>query len=149
MPSFEDRTPEAATYFREAFGLEELPGRVLYRSGTYWLTSSPELLEGVTIHAVGIPLLREQRGGLKPTSFGLSLLGDRLRRGVVELGREELLALLLGRTLPREGRDGYVALRYQDEVLGCGQLKGGKLRSLIPRARRQELLSALATSQRV
>ena len=119
MPSFEDRTAEAAAYFRDEFGVEELPGRVLYRSGTYWLTSSPEL-PAAPVHAAGIPLLREQRGGLKPTSFGLSRLGALIGRGRIELTRDELSTLLLRRALPREGQSRYVALVYEGEVLGCG-----------------------------
>lgn len=144
MPGFEDRTSEAARYFRERFGVEELPGRVLQRGDSWWLTTAPEVPPGVRVHSLGVRLLRVQGRGLKPTSFGLVLLGPRIKKGRVELTREELLSLLLGRPLRREGlHPGYVALCLEGEVVGCGEVRGGVVRCHIPRGRRQELLTAL------
>lgn len=149
MPSSDDRLEEALAYLREEFGVEELPGRLVQRSGSFWLTTVREVPQGVRVHSLGVRLLRAQERGLKPTSFGLMLLGPRVRKRRVELSRGELVALLLGRSLPREGiPSGYVALCLEGEVLGCGHVKGGVLRCQIPRGRRQELLTALQAESR-
>lgn len=149
MPSSDDRDNVALALLREEFGVEELPGRLVCRSGDWWLTTAPDLPQGVRVHALGVRLLRAQARGLKPTSFGLMLLGDRIRKRRVELTREELLALLHGRPLVREGvPPGYVALCLAGEVLGCGHVKGGVLRGQIPRGRKQELLTALQAELR-
>lgn len=147
MPSLEDRTSQAATYFRDLFGVEELPGRVWERGDSWWLTTAPEVPQQVKVHSLGVRLVRLQERGLKPTSFGLMALGPRIKRRRVELNRQELLALLLGRTLSREELEpGYVALCFSGEVLGCGEVRRGVLRCHIPRGRRRELLTALQAS---
>ena len=115
----------ALALLREEFGVEELPGRLVCPSGDWWLTTAPDLPQGVRVHALGVRLLRAQARGLKPTSFGLMLLGDRIRKRRVELTREELLALLHGRPLVREGvPPGYVALCLAGEVAGLRPCKG-------------------------
>ena len=149
MPSSDEQANEALTYFRERFGVEELPGRVVERGDSLWLTTAPEVPEGVKVHSLGIRLLRKQKKSLKPTSFGLMLLGDRIRAQRVNLSRSDLENLLQGRTLTRKDlTPGYVALCFEGDVLGCGHVKGGLLRCQIPRGRRQELLIALAAERR-
>ena len=149
MPSSDEQANVALTYFRERFGVEELPGRVVERGDSLWLTTAPEVPEGVKVHSLGIRLLRKQKKSLKPTSFGLMLLGDRIRAQRVNLSRSDLENLLQGRTLTRKDlTPGYVALCFEGDVLGCGHVKGGLLRCQIPRGRRQELLIALAAERR-
>jgi len=149
LPSSDEQANEALTYFRERFGVEELPGRVVERGDSLWLTTAPEMPNGIKIHSLGIRLLRKQKKSLKPTSFGLMLLGDRIRAQRVNLSRSDLENLLQGRTLTRKDlTPGYVALCFEGDVLGCGHVKGGLLRCQIPRGRRQELLIALAAERR-
>ena len=150
MRSSDEQANEALTYFRERFGVEELPGRVVERGDALWLTTaSGELPEGIPTIAMGVRLLRRHGRGLKPTSFGLMLLGDRIRAQRVNLSRSELEALLQGRTLTRKDLPpGYVALCFEGDVLGCGHVKGELLRCQIPRGRRQELLTALSAARR-
>lgn len=147
MPSCVDRT-EAEKYLRK-FGVEEVPGTLVFRHAAFWLTTAEAIPEGVKVHAVGIRLLRVQGHLLKPTSFGLMVLGPRVKNRRVELTRQELRELLLGRPLKKPGLPhGYVALCLDGEVLGCGEVRGETLRGQIPRARRQELLIVLAQEAR-
>lgn len=149
MPSYADLPEEAEKVLRD-FGVEEIPGRLVFRHDAFWLTTAPEVPEGVRVHSVGVRLLRVQDHGLKPTSFGLMLLGERIKARRVELSREELRELLLGRPLKKPGLpQGYVALCLAGEVLGCGEVRGDTLRCQIPLGRRQELLVALAQEERV
>lgn len=144
MPSFVDLPEEAEKLLRE-FGVEELPGRLVFRHDSFWLTTAPEIPEGVRVHSVGVRLLRQKARGFKPTSFGLMILGELIKARRVEVSREELRELLLGRALKKPGLpQGYVALCLEGEVIGCGEVRGETLRSQIPLGRRQELLIALA-----
>jgi len=143
LPFYADPS-EVEKLLRE-FGVEEIPGELLFRHDAFWLTTAKEMPKGVKIHAVGIRLVRVQKIGLKPTSFGLMFLGPRIKNRRVELTREELRELLLGHPLRKPGLpQGYVALSLEGEVLGCGEVRGEVLRCQIPRARRQELLIVLA-----
>ncbi|MGB9861783.1 MAG: hypothetical protein ACPLRP_05620 [Candidatus Bipolaricaulaceae bacterium] len=148
MPYSAEFSEEVKKLLRE-FGVEELPGRLVFRHEAFWLTTALEIPENVRVHAVGVRLIRVQPHGLKPTSFGLMVLGARVRRRRVELSKEELKELLLGRTLRKPGLpQGYVALCFEGEVLGCGEVRGENLRCQIPLGRRQELLIALAYEER-
>lgn len=149
MPSYEDLLEEARRHLEE-FGVQELPGRLVLRGDSLWLTTAPEVPEDVRVHSVGVRLFRIQNHGLKPTSFGLMLLGARIKKRRVELTRAEVQELLSGRTLRRPGLpQGYVALCLEGEALGCGEVRGESLRGQIPLGRRQELLIALAQEGKV
>ncbi|MCS7240232.1 MAG: hypothetical protein NZ651_03185 [Candidatus Bipolaricaulota bacterium] len=148
MPSYADQIKEALQYLR-MFGVEEVSGQLILRHGAFWLTTASEIPEGVNIHSIGVRLLRAQEHGLKPTSFGLMLLGPKVKSRRVEVSRRELRELLLGRGLRKPGLpQGYVALCLDGEVLGCGEVRGEVLRCQIPLGRRQELLNVLTHEEK-
>ncbi len=91
----------------------------------------------------GLRAVRRTPTGLKPTSAFLVSVGPQVSRSRVSLERDALVQLLLGRRLPCEGPDGYVAVTYGRDVLGCGAVGDGTLRSLLPTGRRRELLDIL------
>lgn len=149
MPCCKDQIEQAQALLRE-FGIENVPGKLVVRGDSIWLTMAEDWPKEIRIHALGIRLFRVQPHGLKPTSFGLMLLGPKITRRRVELSRQELHELLLRQVLPKDGLpEGYVALCLDGEVLGCGEVRDGKLRSHIPRARRQELLVVLAQEEKL
>ncbi len=134
----------------QEFGVDELPGSLVVRGDAIWLTTAAGWPTEVRIHALGIRLFRIHPRGLKPTSFGLQLLGSLITARRVEVDRSELELLLLGRTIRKPGLpQGYVALCLEGEVLGCGEVRGEILRCTMPLARRQELLAALAHEARL
>jgi hypothetical protein len=97
------------------------------------------------IHALGFRAIElDQRGEPRPTNDLLRLLGQRITRGALSLGRADLLRLLESETLagPLELR-GSVALRYEGEVLGRGTASGLGVRSEIPKQRAAELGAVL------
>jgi NOL1/NOP2/fmu family ribosome biogenesis protein len=96
----------------------------------------------------GLRALRRRTDGLKPTSTFLIALGDRITASRVDLDANGLRRVLLGQRIPSDRIDGYVALCFRGDVIGCGRIRGGSLRALIPTGRRQELLGALAADPR-
>jgi len=93
----------------------------------------------------------------KPTSLGLMRFAAGARRNVVDLTRGALFDLLRGHRVDGSGPGalhrgiepvgpidgGYVALRWQGEILGCGFVDARGLRSALPHGRAQELLTCL------
>ncbi|MGY4706612.1 tRNA pseudouridine(55) synthase TruB [Candidatus Bipolaricaulota sp. J31] len=149
MRSSENWDEVARERLREQFGVEELPGRVVERARGLWLTTADFVPEGVKVHSVGIRLFYLHNRGMKPASFGLSFLGEWIRKRRVEVTLEELEKLLLGQAVEKPtAPEGYVALTYRGDVIGCGKVKEGKLSAEISKARRQELLSALPWEKR-
>lgn len=149
MPSSGSWDEAARGYLRERFGVGELPGRLVERARGLWLTTADFVPRGVKVHSVGIRLFYLHGRGMKPASFGLSFLGDRVREGRVEVDLDELEAILLGRGVEKPGLpEGYVAVVYRGDLIGCGRVKQGKLFAEISKARRRELLAAVPWERR-
>jgi len=134
----------ALEYLRESFGVEELPGKAVERARGIWLTTADFVPPGVKVHSVGVRLFYLHDRRLKPASFGLSFLEEKIRKNRVEVNLEELEILLLGHAVKKpEAPEGYVAITYGEDVIGCGKVKKGKLSAEISKSRRRELLAAL------
>ncbi len=94
--------------------------------------------------AAGIRLLRDTGIGMKPTTYGLKLVGDAITERRVELSREDLEALVFDRErLDCPFSNGYVVLVFRDTVIGCGLVTGRGLETQIPKGRAQDLASML------
>jgi NOL1/NOP2/fmu family ribosome biogenesis protein len=144
----EIETREIVAYMSERFGIpaETLADFSFLRGKrTIWIVpDSPELdgiFQELRVESAGIPLLREMTAGWKPTTAGLHFLGQKATRNVIELNDEELATFLkrglIRRVFPAER--GYVIVRYNGSVLGCGFYGGDVLRSQIPEERLRPL----------
>jgi len=96
----------------------------------------------------GLRALRRYKDDLKPTSAFLMALGHRITAARADLTARDLQQVLLGQRIPSPATlsDGYVAICYQGDVLGCGRVRSEQLQALIPTGRRRELLGVLAAN---
>ncbi len=130
-------------YLEQRFGVlrDELEKFELRKiSGDYWLCSKGSETDLET-ETEGIRFLRETGRGMKPTTYGLQILGDSIDKNIVDLDKEEFLKLLKREEMiPRRiEEEGYVALRFEGHIVGCGYYKGEKVSSRIPKGRGKEL----------
>ncbi|MFB6241778.1 MAG: hypothetical protein ABEJ36_03170 [Candidatus Nanosalina sp.] len=150
MPGSESRPEvtvgDAWSYFQERFGVsrEDLEKfEIVKRSGDFWLLSDfdePEL----EYETEGVRFLRDTGNFLKPTTYGLQVLEDKISQNQVEVGREEFLDLLNGDMIQRDLKSkGYVALEFEGKIFGCGLYKDGLVSSRIPKGRGEELKDLL------
>lgn len=141
MPASPD---EGWDYLEERFGVDRsaVQGDLRPRGDDLWLVACDDT--GLPVETAGFRCVRGLDIGLKPTTYALQFLGDRITRSRVEVDREELLTLLDGDLLDRAPSEGYVALVFRGRVLGCGLSKGGELSSRIPKARARELRPIVA-----
>jgi len=100
----------------------------------------PELeriMKQLKFESAGIPLLRTKNSMWKPTTTGLHLFGLHATRNVIDLEGEALQAFLkrevIDGSLPLE--PGFVIVRCEGKVLGCGIYGKGGLRSQLPEKR--------------
>lgn len=135
-------------YLEQRFGVsrEDLGDYGLREaSGDLWLVSSDMDTE-LEVETYGIRFIRQMKIGLKPTTYGLQLLGDRIKKNIVEVDRKELKKLLRRKEMVERNLDekGYIAIKYDSRVIGCGFYKDGKVSSRIPKGRGKELLEILS-----
>jgi NOL1/NOP2/fmu family ribosome biogenesis protein len=85
----------------------------------------------------GIRLARIYPYSLKPTTFGMQVLGRLATRNVIELSEEQTKQLINGGSLSVEAdvENGFVLLKWQGFAVGVGFYKRPALKSQIPRFR--------------
>ena len=129
---------DAREYAKERFGAE-LDGEFHY-NGDYWYCREPEK----RYETNGIRAVRDMDIGLKPTTYFLQLIEDKVERNRVDLSREELEALLTGDMIERKMNEkGYVALFFENRCIGCGFYMDELISSRVPEGRGEELLKSL------
>jgi NOL1/NOP2/fmu family ribosome biogenesis protein len=85
----------------------------------------------------GIRLARVYPYSLKPTTFGMQVLGGQATRNVVDVTDEQAKLLINGGILRAdiEADNGFVLIRWRGFVAGVGFYKRPTLKSQIPRYR--------------
>lgn len=146
MPTFasEPERKGILDYFWNRFGIPEKAFEgfcFLKGERKIWVVRDhPELeriLRQLKFETAGIPLLRTKTSLWKPTTTGLHLFGLHATRNIIDLEGDAVLAFLRKKnivgSLPLE--PGFVIVRCQGKVLGCGIYGKGRLRSQVPEKR--------------
>ncbi len=100
---------------------------------------TPEVMKFDAVRPMrrGIRLARVYPYSLKPTTFGMQVLGGQATRNVVDVNDEQAKLLINGGTLSAEieADNGFVLIRWRGLVAGVGFYKRPVLKSQIPRFR--------------
>lgn len=129
---------DAREYVKERFGAE-LQGEFRY-NGDFWYCREPQ----ERYETNGIRAVRDMDIGLKPTTYFLQLIEDKIEENRVDLSIEELEALLTGDMIEYSGLEkGYVALFFEGRCIGCGFYMDELISSRVPERRGLELLNTL------
>jgi NOL1/NOP2/fmu family ribosome biogenesis protein len=100
---------------------------------------TPEVMEFDAVRPMrrGIRLARMYPYSLKPTTFGMQVLGGQATRNVIDVSDEQAKLLINGGTLSAdiEADNGFVLIRWRGFVAGVGFYKRPLLKSQIPRFR--------------
>jgi NOL1/NOP2/fmu family ribosome biogenesis protein len=103
---------------------------------------TPEVMSFDSVRPMrrGIRLARVYPYSVKPTTFGMQILGEHATRNVIDLTDEQAKLLINGGSLNAEfaADNGFVLLRWRGFVVGVGFYKRPVLKSQIPRFRSVE-----------
>ncbi len=138
MPS----SKRCETYIKERFGVEKILREYNFveRSGDYWIIPENMEVTGEYI-TTGIRALRDTGVGLKPTTYFLQVVGEDISKNVFKLDRTSLKKMVFEREKIRLNQcedkveNGYVALEFMGEIIGCGLKKNDGLVTQIPKGR--------------
>ena len=88
-------------------------------------------------------LFARQDATLKPSSNMIQLFGRAVHKNVLEIDRVKARIYVEGFDIdvetPKNVKDGYVILKYEGNPMGCGLLKEGQVKNMIPKAKRMRL----------
>ncbi|MCI0503827.1 hypothetical protein L0Y65_03890 [Candidatus Micrarchaeota archaeon] len=134
-------------YMEERFGL----GPELFSPYRMYLASKGRVYLGPRnvpdmpkIATIGL-LIARVNGAVKPSTNLLQIMGKHVEKNAVELEKQQALDFAKGqdvRLAPAQLatlRDGYVLMRYNAEPLGCGFLRLGAVKNMLPKAKRLPL----------
>ena len=149
MRGYASLRDDVVAYFAERFGVDlSVLDRFLFveHAGEIWAATAAAPSGLSLARPAGVRALRRTESGFKPTSAFLTLLGEKVRAGRAEVETQEnLAALLLGKDLPCSLGPGFAAISLRGDIVGCGAVREGRIRALIPTGRKKELLDALST----
>jgi len=139
VTNFEERE-EVLSFWEERFGIPKetfAPYLLLSTAKNYWLFAKPpdlRALQGLRVQTVGLLFTRKVSRWLKPTSTALQRFGHLATKNIVDLEPHALDRLRRERKIPYETdlSEGYVIIRCQGKVWGCGLYTPGKLISYLP-----------------
>ncbi len=147
MPDSESLRDEVIGYFEARFGVSPSffsPFSFEERKGEIWATTASCPPDLSTIRPSGLRIMRRMPHAFKPTSLFLRVINTRVTASRIEIERLDLLRqLLLGQTSETSLTEGFVAISFRGDILGCGVVKNGRLRTLLPVQKRKELLDCL------
>jgi len=137
----------ALSYLEKRFGIK----RDVFKEFSLYAGSKGRIFLGPSAEfdmtlaeTVGILIARVQKG-LKPSSDLFQLFGKYVTRNGIALTRSQVKSYLRGDNVqlsPREIGDasrGYVMLKYLDQPIACGLLKGNWVENVMPKANRLSL----------
>lgn len=94
-----------------------------------------ELHDFKTTTPKGIPASNMKGIFPKPSTSFLQLFGNLATKNTIEVSRADANSLMEGKTIHsgEEAETGYVILKHNGAVLGCGFYREGEVESLIPK----------------
>jgi NOL1/NOP2/fmu family ribosome biogenesis protein len=144
------KTPEqiqkdTLDYLEKRFGLgpENFKDHRLYLASRERVYLGPKFVpDDRKIVTLGI-LIARASSSIKPTTNLFQLFGGKITKNIIILDKAQTVAFAKGDDLPitdpQGATDGYVLLKYGSTPLGCGLLKAGNLKNMLPKAKRLEI----------
>jgi NOL1/NOP2/fmu family ribosome biogenesis protein len=136
-----DKRSHLLGFLQNRFGIPEsvfANHHLLRRGRIVWLLRKHDRLmnlASLSVESVGLPLLRQVKTQLKPTTAALQLFGLHANKNIVSLALEQLRELVEKKELKGEfgTSPGYVIIAAETIVIGCALSLPGRLLSQFPR----------------
>lgn len=135
---------EVEDYFEKRFGISKkiFTGYCFYSGGKGKIYLGMGVPENLDVISAGIIIARKGKS-IKPTTNFIQIFGNHATRNIIKLSVEDAIRYIKGEDLKVEVKpdisDGYVILKYSGFPLGCGLLKNGKIKNMIPKAKRLDV----------
>jgi NOL1/NOP2/fmu family ribosome biogenesis protein len=139
--------PSAAdvlAYLEQRFGLERslFADYGLYAASKGRLYLGPKRLVNHPRIATAGLLIGRSGNAIKPSTNLLQLFGRHVKKNIVALEKDNARGFMAGEDVKTSGSeargatDGYVLVKYLDFPLGCGFLQDGRVKNMLPKAKR-------------
>lgn len=133
---------------QEQFGITEIKGllvkrgeeRIFLFQGNLNPKQIHELEKTIPLERIGIYFAKIIRDEPKLSIEGAQILKDQIKKNTFELNKEQSEQWMSGQELLlKTGKKGFIILKYQEDLLGCGNASEEKITNFIPKSRRLKL----------
>lgn len=131
---------------KDQFGIEEVVGTLVKRgkeriflfTGNWKAHEIHNLSKFNFIERVGVYFAKEnERGELRLSIEGSQVVKNQATKNIVELNEEEMHTWMCGHELEKTtGMNGFVLIKYKNDMLGTGNASEKKITNFIPKSRR-------------
>ena len=137
-------------YLKEQYGFsEELNYQFLLsnKDNLYAINKDIEKIDlnDTRVNSLGLYMGEMKQDVLRLSMEGAQLVGPHANKSILDIGRDQLRSwmkgedLVMKQTEVNDMRD-FVLLRHDDDIVGCGKMKEGKVLNFVPKTRRVSLL---------
>jgi len=120
----------ACTEALECIFCENPEGKIFLLSNEYAKLET----QGLRINNRGLYFGKREREGIRLSLEGAQVIHP--KKNIVELNKHQAQQWMMGEDIPMEGNLGFVVLKLEKDILGCGMLKNNILRNMVPKERR-------------
>ena len=133
---------------QEQFGITEIKGLLVKRGeerlflfqGNLSPKEITELEKTIPLERIGIYFAKIIRDEPKLSIEGVQVLKNQIKNNIFELNKEQTEQWMTGQELNiKTGKKGFIIMRYNDDLLGCGNASEEKITNFIPKSRRLKL----------
>ena len=127
----------------EQFGIVEIPWvlirwgeRIVAFSGDADEREIEKIRESAVVEGIGLYLAKEEYG-IRLSIEATQLLKDQITKNIFEMNKEQMNEWMRGNELNiKTGQKGFLAMRYNNDFLGCGKASENKISNFVPKERR-------------
>ena len=135
---------ELLKQLEEQFGInEELEVLFFENSQDKIFVLSKEFAEidpkGLRINNSGMYFAKKEREGLRLSLEAAQLFS--IRKNIIPVNKAQAELWMQGQDISLEGDMGFVILKQEKDILGCGMLKNNILRNMVPKERRLHIIT--------
>ena len=138
---------EIQQMLKERFGFDRRLDYIFSKSGKgrVWIFSKEVdkiELRDLNVEAIGLYFCFREKNALRLSIEGAQLIGKYAKKNVIELDEERVQRWIRGFDLNVEEKveNGYVILKFKEDIIGCGKYKDGKLLNIVRKGRRVKKL---------
>lgn len=146
----EKEKQEILKLLNDQFGIKEIDGIILQRgserlflfNGSFNQKQIKEIEDTLPIERVGTYFAKLVEGKTQNTQIRLSLEGaqifkNEITKNIFKLNKKQMESWMKGEELLiNSGLSGFVAMKYKNDLLGCGKASENKITNFVPKSRR-------------
>ncbi len=94
-------------------------------------------LNKIRINSIGLYIAEFSNNEVRLSIEGSQLIGPKAKKNIIEINEKQAREWLKGMDIEtKEEVKGYIIIKNEDDFLGCGKIKEGKILNFVPKTRR-------------